>query len=186
MTHIIRDKPSESLAGLYTLLAGRVLYFLSPKAQPVTPTTDDHKHAQDCSCLFAGGPLPLWHVRPRRMKRRAFWRDCLFQPIRTRRVYGGAGVAAARERTRTGLVEIRKPLAFAGRAWSSRFVKSSGSSAPCYYTCSAVRIFSTRGWCIRMPRRMSFVASNRWDRSQTSQGCRRKTSVPHSRVCADR
>ena len=41
MVHIIRDKPSESLAGLYTLLAGLVLYFISPKARPESPTTND-------------------------------------------------------------------------------------------------------------------------------------------------
>jgi APA family basic amino acid/polyamine antiporter len=41
MIHIIRDKPSESLAGLYTLLAGLVLYFLSPKAQPDLPQQHD-------------------------------------------------------------------------------------------------------------------------------------------------
>lgn len=32
--HIVRDKPTESLAGLVTIGAGLVLYFLSPKNQP--------------------------------------------------------------------------------------------------------------------------------------------------------
>jgi APA family basic amino acid/polyamine antiporter len=38
LLHIIRDKPHESLAGACTLLAGLVLYFFSPKTQPVSST----------------------------------------------------------------------------------------------------------------------------------------------------
>jgi len=34
LTHIVRDKPAESCAGLATLTAGLIIYFLSPKAQP--------------------------------------------------------------------------------------------------------------------------------------------------------
>jgi APA family basic amino acid/polyamine antiporter len=32
--HIVRDKPAESFAGLATIAAGLLLYFLSPKNQP--------------------------------------------------------------------------------------------------------------------------------------------------------